>query len=45
LSKEYKQEIKDKQVKHLTLLSDLINQFEQDMDDLMDPSQIKTREN
>jgi hypothetical protein len=45
LSKEFKQEIKDKQVKHLGLLSDLIKEFETDMDELMDPSLVKFREN
>jgi hypothetical protein len=45
LSEEFKKEIKGKQVKHLGLLSDLINQFETDMEELMDPSQVKVREN
>lgn len=45
LSKEFKQEIKDKQFKHLGLLSDLIKEFETDMDELMDPSLVKFREN
>jgi hypothetical protein len=45
LSEEFKKEIKGKQEKHLVLLSDLIKQFETDMDELMDPSLVKFNEN
>ena len=45
LSEEFKKEIKGKQEKHLVLLSDLIKQFETDMDELMDPSLVKLNEN